>query len=63
MRSHALLFVVLGVVAPLARAEELQKLRSRGAELYYLDLDLRAAFARPNPRLLWPDGPTATRKR
>src|SRR5262245_23278801 len=33
-------------------ADEVQKLRSRGAELYYLDADLRAALAKENPKAL-----------
>jgi hypothetical protein len=41
-----------------ARADELQLLRSRGAEVYFLDMDLRGAFGKANPKVL----PEAKRK-
>jgi hypothetical protein len=37
-----------------ARADGWQKLRDHGAEVYYADLDLRAAFAKANPKGLPP---------
>lgn len=54
MRSLWCCLVGLMVLAcPLSSsAEEMQRLRSRGAELYYLDADLRAAFAKANPQTL-----------
>ncbi len=35
-----------------ARADELQKLRSRGAEVFYLDADLRGDYAKMKPQAL-----------
>jgi len=60
MRSRVpFLFVVTCFVGPVTvRADELQKLRSRGAEVYYLDSDLRAAFTRTSTTPL----PEARRK-
>src|SRR5207247_2558716 len=51
MTSRLLLLTGLVLLAgPLhSGADELQKLRSRGAEVYYLDQDLRAAFLKANP--------------
>jgi cathepsin L len=47
--------LLLTVFCPTSRADELPKLRSRGAEVYYIDQDVRAAFAKTDARLL-PDG-------
>jgi Papain family cysteine protease len=60
MKSHLLFLVGLTSLALVAavRAEELQKLRYRGGEVYASDADLRAAFDKANPQKL----PEAKRK-
>jgi hypothetical protein len=58
LRQLVLVGLVWPAVFATARADELQKLRSRGAEVYYLDADLRAAFAEANPKVM----PEAKRK-
>ena len=47
--SFFLCLVGLALPAVSARADELQKLRSKGGELFYLDTDLRAAYGKAYP--------------
>jgi hypothetical protein len=58
LRHLLLIGLAWWATASTAPADGLQKLRSRGAEVYYLDVDLRAAFAKAHPKGL----PEAKRK-
>ncbi len=54
MNSRYLLLIVMSFAVPAGavRGDEWAKLRGRGGEVYFLDTDLRAAFAKDHPKAL-----------